>query len=88
MTDDPIVARLPIARLMSLFGRSVVNSSYAGSGVFEEVHRTLLGRVEDLQSVVRVGRRCEWCPFYGGQQQPAQEGQAQQRKKDGSTYAH
>ena len=59
MTDDPIIACLPIACLMSLFGRSIVNSSYAGFGVFEEVHRMLLGRVEDLQSVVQVRCRCE-----------------------------
>ncbi len=39
-----------------------MNSRYAGHGefrVFEEVRRELLGRVEDLRSVVRVGRRYE-----------------------------
>lgn len=40
----------------------------------------------DLRSVIRVGRRYEWCPFDGGLQQPGWENQAQQRKEDGSTH--
>ena len=50
MTNDPSVACFPTGHLMSLFGQA---------GVIETVLHELLGHIEDLQSVVRVGRRSE-----------------------------
>ena len=46
------------------------------AGVFEDVPHELVGRVDDLRSVVRVGRCCEQWQFEGGLQQPSQEGQS------------
>lgn len=60
---DQIVVCSPIARLMSLFGQTgaLWHSEFGvfEFGVFEDVRREILGRVEDLRFVVRVGRRCE-----------------------------